>query len=541
MNMRRIFSVVFILFFTLTAVAQVPSKRKAQPVKLTKEQASAVKKEANDLFKSENYRAALELYTKLVNYDPEDVDFNYRLGMCYMNSNSIKGDAVEYFVKAADKKDAPKDTYFQMGKALLNANLFDEAIEAFDRYKEVNNGKLDDKLFYDQNAEYVYNAKEYVKKPLDVTFINPGKMLNTEYPDYAPVCMALDTVVFFTSNRKGNSGGIIDGYGEYIPDIYYSSRIDTNWTKPKNLGINVNSEFYDISTGMTTNGDKLLIYKENAEAHGDIFVSSLVWKRWEKAEILDSKLSTRQEETGACMSNDGKRVFFAADMKGSLGGKDIWMIEKTDDGKWTDPVNLGPAINTPMDEDNPTLWHDGKTLFFASKGHTSMGGYDIFMSVQPSPEQEWSKPFNIGYPLNTTDDNLYFALSANARSGYISAVTAGGMGDLDIIYFSLKEPLIKHAGTLFRARIQSPEGLPAKDALCSVVKPATGEVLSIMSTNGANSEIFILLPPGSYKLKARSARMGRLEEDLIITGEEGEKGIFKTLTLEKNPSAVRPR
>ena len=131
---------------------------------------------------------------------------------------------------------------------------------------------------------------------------------------------------------------------------------------------------------------------------------------------------------------------------------------------------------------------------------------------------------------------MYFTLAANARTGYVSSVKPKGFGELDIWYFSLKEPLIKNAGVLYRASILSAQMLPSKDAVCSVVKESTGEVLGIMEANGPSAEIFILLAPGNYTLKARSPKMGRLEEDIVITGEEGEKGIRKTLKLQANPS-----
>ena len=166
-----------------------------------------------------------------------------------------------------------------------------------------------------------------------------------------------------------------------------------------------------------------------------------------------------------------------------------------------------------------------------------MGGYDIFMTNRPDPVSDWAKPVNIGYPLNTTGDDMYFTLASNGRTGYVSSVKPGGLGDLDIWYFSLKEPLVKNAGVLYRASILSPQGLPSKDAMCSVVKESTGEVLGVMEANGPMAEIFILLPPGNYKLKARSPKMGRLEEDISITGDEGEKGVTKVLKLQPNPSS----
>ncbi|MBK8874928.1 MAG: tetratricopeptide repeat protein [Bacteroidetes bacterium] len=530
-------SVLLLVFVFLTTLCSAQTKKPAPVVTITKDQVGEVKKQAAAMYKDANYKSALEQYLKLVNYDAADMDYNYKTGMCYLNSNVDKSKAIQYFVKAGDKKDAPKDLYYQMGKALLIANLFDEAIEAFEKYKEVNKGQVNPKFNLDQHVEYCYNAKEAIKKPVEVSFKNPGKQVNSVSADYSPVSMAIDTVLYFTSNRKGNMGGIVDGFGEIIADIYTSAKGDTSWSKAKNPGINLNSEAYDICTGMNSNGDKLLIYKEGGDASGDIFLSKLQGKAWQKAELLDESLATKQFETGACISQDGKRIYFAANMKGTLGGKDIFMIEQDSTKKWGAPVNLGSEVNTKFDEDSPFLWHDGTTLFFASQGHNSIGGYDIFMTSQPDPAQAWSKPVNVGYPLNTTDDDLYFTLSANARTGYVSGLKPGGMGDLDIWYFNMKDPLVRNAGSLYRASILSAQGLPAKDAMVSIVKEATGQVLAIMEANGPAAEIFMLLPAGKYKLKARSPKLGRLEQDIVITGEEGEKGIRQILKLQPNPSS----
>jgi tetratricopeptide (TPR) repeat protein len=533
MKFFRFFLLIVMIMGNTVVIAQ--TKKTTAPPPPTKEQAAELKKEASAKFKDGNFRGALEPYKKLIAYDPEDMDFNYKLGMCYLYSNVDKTQAVQYFVKAVDKKDCPKDAYYQMGRALLISGLFDEAIDAFDKYKSVNKGAVNPKFFLDQNMEYCYNAKEYVKNPVDVKLRNLGKMVNTPFPDYAPVSMAVDTAVFFTSNRKGNAGGIIDGNGDLIPDIYVSTRVDTTWTKAKNMGIGVNSELYDISTGMTSNGDVMVIYKETGEAYGDIYISRLAGKSWQKAELLDPSLETKTLETGACLSPDGKKLFFAANMKGTLGGKDIFMMEMDSSKKWKAPVNLGPEVNTKFDEENPFIWHDGKTLFFASQGHTSMGGFDIFMTSQGDPSQPWSKPSNIGYPLNTFDDDLYFTLAANAKTGFISSLRKGGFGELDIYHFTLKDPLVAGAGILFRASFIASTGLPAKETMCSIVKESTGQVLGVMTASGPNAEIFILLPPGTYTLKARSAKLGRLEQEISISGSEGDKGVSKTYKLQPPP------
>lgn len=522
---------VIFLFSTVVNAQSTRPQRKLPP--LPESQVKDYSKEAEARFNDGMYKDVIEPYLRLLDYDSSNVEWNYNLGSAYLFSNVDKKEAYKYFTEVVGKKDAPKDLLFRLGQSLMIAGLYNEAIDSFNRYKEENTGKkADPEMDVDLHLSWCENAKEIIRDPVNVKFLNLGKSVNSQYPDYAPVAMAVDTIVYFTSNRQGNMGGIVDGLGEIVSDVYFSTRTAGNWYRAKNLGYNVNFEGYDIATGISSNGDKLLVYKEGMGINGDIYLSTQRYKTWQKAELFDEDFDTRDFEVGACISPDGKTIYFAAEGKDSRGGLDIYMRVQDSTKKWSDPVNLGPEVNTPYDDTNPFIWHDGKTLFFASKGHNSMGGFDIFRTYSADPAAKWAAPQNLGYPLNTSDDNEYFTLCADGVNGFVSAVMEDGFGDLDIYQFRMDEPIPDMGDqVLLRGSVLASNGLPAKDAKCIVTKTSTGEVMSVMDVTGRLAEFFILLPPGKYELMARDPRAGNLQEEIVITGDEKDGVHNKTFTL----------
>jgi tetratricopeptide (TPR) repeat protein len=508
--------------------AQPTAKKPAKPVVLTKEQIAAMKKDAADYFKTENYKSAIELYRQLQVSDPVNTEFNYRLGMCYLNTNINKGMAANFLINAANKKDAPKDVNFFLGRALLHLGELDDAIDSYEKYKIANGGKTNPKFNYENNVEWCYHARDLKKAPVNVAFNNLGKSVNSPQNDYRPVCDLTGENVYFSSNRKGNTGAIVDGYGEVISDGYVTSH-DTGYSKAKNLGANINSMGYEEPLYINANSDRMLIFREGGDASSPLYTAELNGKSFDRAMPVAKFPASKIE--GACMTNNGKTIYFSADLKGGKGGKDIWMTTLNDKGEWNSPKNLGEGVNTKFDEVNPWLFFDEKTLFFASEGHNSMGGFDIFMSSQTDASQDWSVAKNIGYPLNSTDDDKFFSLTADGKSGYISALRPEGNGETDIYKFTTKEPLLAVNAVVFKANFLKADGTTAKDASCIIVRNDTGESIGLFKANSITGRVNAMLIPGTYKIKVKGIKSGRLEEDFTITGEEKGKIFSKTFKL----------
>ena len=517
---KILFSLSLLTVFLNLSLAQKKNAT-VQKVTLSKDQISAMKKDASEFFKSENYKEALIRYKQLQAADPNDVDFNYKLGLCYINTNIDKKKAAVYLKNVIGKKDAPKDAAYYEALALSYNNEFNDAIEAYDIYKVDNKGKVNPKMMWEQHVEWCYNALKLMKTPVDVRFDNLGKNVNSVTSDYRPVVGTNDTILFFSSNRKGNMGGVVDGFGEFLTDVYITTNADTTWTKAKNVGTNINTETYDESLYLSPNGDKMLVYREGGDAQGDIYYTELKGKQWNKIIPFGTLFQSKEKETGACLSPDGKTIYFAAELKGTKGGKDIWKSEKdTGTGKWSDPINLGEAINSKYDEINPMIFADGKTLFFASQGHNSMGGFDMFKSMMPDPRHGWTQAENLGYPINSVFDDDDLMLNGTGTVGYMSAMRDDGYGETDIYKLTFKQSLITPPCIFVKVRALTTSGIPAKEAICTITKKSTGETYGTVMVNGASGLANYSLPEGDYRIKIRSPKIGKADDDFSIKGDE---------------------
>lgn len=528
--MQKIILLLAFSFFQSAVFSQ--AKKSAAPVALTKDQISEVKKAASGFYSDKNYKEALPRYVQLVSNDAENWEYNYRAGMCYIYTAGDKSKAIEYFVRASSKKDTPRDVNFYLGNALLFAGELDDAQENYEKYKELNNGKLNPKFNIDNHIEWCYNAKEAIKTPVEVKLINAGKGVNSVTADYRPVCDAEASTVLFTSNRKGNMGGLPDGTGEFVSDIYYTV-FDTAFTKAKSTGPMVCTEGYDESLFLSANGDVMLVFRDGPGAETPFYITEAAGKSWNKIVPFGEDIKSGDKIEGASLSPDGKTIYFASEIKGGKGGKDIWYSFKNEKGEWSTPRNCGEGINTKYDEINPYVFADGKTIFFASEGHKSIGGFDIFRSSRTDESQDWNAAENLGYPLNTFDDDKYFCVDAIGYKGYLSRWQKDAIGETDIYRFTVKEPLIKNKTTLFKATLLKADGTPAKDALCSITMNSTGESFGgVIKSNPNTGKILSALPPGNYKLKVKGVKSGRLDTDFSITGEEKANKLEKVFKLE---------
>ncbi len=513
-----------ILFICVTMLAF--SQKKPQPIKpYSKEEEGDAKKEAAALFKAMNYTQAQPIFERLVITDPKEVDYNYKLSLIYMFTNTAKHKAMplmEYVVNA-NSKSIPKDAMFDLGRAYFFAGLYDKALETYEKYREEKHGTVDSKLKFDLWVKWATEAKELSGHPVDATFENVGKTINSLHADYRPVKSANDSVVYFSSKRKGNSGGLMDDFGEIPSDIYFFTQNDTARSKAKNAGTNINTPFYEECMFVNQNADRMLIYREGPETNGDLMIAQVKGKQWDKPVSPGKQFITKSAETGACLSPDGLTLYFAGESEGSKTGKDIYRCTRTEQTAWSKPERLGDYINTKEDEDCPYLWVDGKTLFFSSKGFNSMGGYDIFKSVMTNPAEGFGKAENIGFPLNSVYDDIGIAVNPDGSTLYISAVRDSGLGDYDIYKVNLTKPITPVRYVLLHGTGLTSAGTAAKGAYVTITNATSGETIFNAQTNEAIGTFDVALPAGTYKLSLRHAKAGKAEETVTINPDEAVK------------------
>ncbi|MFH2142959.1 MAG: hypothetical protein ABIJ97_11085, partial [Bacteroidota bacterium] len=385
----------------------------------------------------EDYYGALRIYRTIFAVNPEDAMLNFRMGQCFVEIKEM--DTALVHLKRSLQNDSliNTDVYLALGQAYQYLTDIDNAIENYYRFKVTLSPKKNDRHVVNTYMRECYTAKDLIANPVNVQIKNLGEGINSIFTDANPSITADGQTMVFTSRRPDNTGGNIDPYvEEYYDDIYIStwdagSKV---WTKAVNIGSPVNSDGHDANMSISPDGKELFTYKNlmGETRSGDIYIcEKKPTGEWgEPKAIINKYVNTTYFESSACLSGDGKTLYFVSEReREGFGHGDIYYSIK--DGKeWTKPVNLGPVINTEGDEIGVFIHPDGKSLFFSSNGHNTMGGYDIFMSVFEN--ERWSEPINMGYPINTTRDEIHLVFSTDRKTAYISSSREGGKGKMDI-------------------------------------------------------------------------------------------------------------
>ncbi len=251
------------------------------------------------------------------------------------------------------------------------------------------------------------NAKELMAAPAVFSCDTLPEPINSVYSNVNPVVTADEKQLFYMDQLK------------FYDAVMQALRTDTAWQNPENLTPAIRSDGDHMLTGINADGTAMLLTAYDAYQSGEIFSSELMNSEWTVIQKLNSNINTRFNETHASLSPDGNTLYFTSDRPGGYGGLDIYISRRNSPGDWGAAVNAGPLINTPFNEETPFVSGDGKTLFFSSQGHYNMGGYDVFM-CSSDENGGWLHPFNIGYPLNTTDDDLFFFPVKSDRIAYQS-------------------------------------------------------------------------------------------------------------------------
>lgn len=462
----------------------------------------SLEKSANDLFEKFNYQGALKGYTTILKKDPKNVEINYKVAVCYLNTNIDRTKAIPHLevVTRQDKEKFDKEAWFMLGKAYQYANKFDDAITAYKQYLTKTKDSKDIEKA-ERHIETCNNGKMLVKKPVDVTFTNLGPDVNSNGADYYPWIPANESFVVFTSRRKGNVGNIIDYDGYYTSDIYISEVKNGEWIKAKNMGANINTQDDEQCVGLTSDGKTMIIYIDHQATYGDIYkAENMKGRGFDKPEPYGTTVNTSSLETAGSITSDGQILLFSSNKPGGIGGTDIYMARKLPTGEWGEPYNLGPTINTKYNEDFPHLSEDNSTLYFASEGHNSMGGYDIFKSIYDPIEKTWNKPENMGFPINTTYDNMTFCVSETNRDGYVSALRPDGHGDLDIYKVTFNE--VDERQTVLRGKILTSDTAKKElDATITITDLRNNIQLDqSFKSNRRTGKYVIALPAGNYSM-----------------------------------------
>ena len=395
------------------------------------------------------FKQAQPFLVKAQDFNPNNAELNYMLGVINFNLNPQSDAATKFLEKAISLNGKiPADVSYFLGWAYQFQLKWDDAIKYYQFQLKVLNADAKENAFAIEDVTKKINeckiGKIETAKPQRVFVDNLGSTINSSYPEYSAFISADESMMVLTARRENSTGGKIDeGDSWPFEDLYQSFKVNGKWTPAQNFGPIVNSEEHDASSGLSSDGTTMFIFKYKEKDGGDIYTSNLVGNTWTKPEHLNKNINSKSHESSVSLSYDAKRLYFISDREGNLGGGDIYYSDKDIKNEWGPAVNLGPSLNTKYGEEGVFIHPDGKTIYFSSKGHKTMGGYDVFKSVFENGI--WSEPINLGYPINGPDDDVFFVISGSGSHGYFASSKQGGFGDKDIYkitFLGLEKPPI---------------------------------------------------------------------------------------------------
>lgn len=388
---------------------------------------------------------ARDYFVQAADLDPENIRANFMAGKLYLETVN-KDRSARYLLRVYEQDPNYRfDMTYLIGRGYHLGMDFDNALNYYRMYEakvQANkNYRGRDKISLSDVQRRIFeceNGKEFVANPSPFSIVNLGSEINSEWRDYAPVLNEDETVMIFTSRRKeGNLNENVDVDNIPFEDIFISKKVNGKWGRAENIGNVVNTLYHDSNLALSADGQQLYIYSDENE--GDVLISEQKNGVWSAPEPLSDAINSSYMENSISISPDKQLLFFASNRPGGYGGIDIYVSEKDKKGNWGKSKNLGPMINTEFDEEGPFIDYDGKTLYFSSMGRKGMGGHDIFKSEYDSVAGDWTEPVNLGYPINTPDNDIYFVSTKDGKRGYYASVRSDGMGYTDIYMVTISD------------------------------------------------------------------------------------------------------
>ncbi len=364
--------------------------------------------EANEYMLAGDYQEALPVLLNLESRGYSGAGIRYKIGECYLNGKGLKTRAIPFLKEASqnisssftglvpDETIAPVKTLLYLGIAYRLNYDFEKAVASFNDYLHaLDVSDTAGRALANFHIDRCRNARELMAAPAQFICDTLPGFINSTGSNFNPVISGDEKQLFYMDQLK------------FYDAVMHSSRTDSSWLVPENLTPVIHSDGDHLVTDISADGSLMLLTLSDVYMRGDIFSSGYNNGQWSEMQKLNNNINTRFNETHASLSPDGNILYFTSDRQGGYGGTDIYISRKNSQGDWGSAVNAGAVINTPFNEETPFLSRDGKSLFFSSQGHYNMGGYDVFI-CRSDEKGGWLPPFNIGYPLNTTDDDVFF-------------------------------------------------------------------------------------------------------------------------------------
>ncbi|MCB0760496.1 MAG: carboxypeptidase regulatory-like domain-containing protein [Flavobacteriales bacterium] len=475
-------------------------------------------KDADFAFFQGDYAFALQLLEPLYSKDSSNTDICFLYGATMVELQQVDSSVLGALNRA--RAGMNTESLYYLGRAEHLSHHFETAVSRFTEYlyhekKEQSNDEVE------RQMAISVRALKMVSDPVDVKVTNLGPGVNTADKEYVPVITGDGQTLYFTSRRSNTTAQLKDPNGEYFEDIYFSRKVNGQWSKAENAGLPINSETHDATVSISADGQTMIIYRTNKNlSGGDLYLTEMKNGRWSEPRLLDERINSTYQEASAALNRNASILYFSSNRPGGFGGKDIYRVKRLPNGSWSLPKNLGPMINTPYDEDAPFVDIDENFLYFSSNGHETMGGYDVFRSRRLDSER-WGKPENLGYPVNTVKDDIFMTLDASGKTGYYTSAADGGFGQLDI--YSLEFIYRENKVLVVKGTISDLKGNPVK-ARITLLDENSREVQGIYTSNeGTGKFILAINPLTTYRMFIDADGYRGQQDELYFEFPEGEE------------------
>jgi outer membrane protein OmpA-like peptidoglycan-associated protein len=432
------------LFFISNLNAQL-SNEQIKKIISTGDENQLLKENSRLMYEGFHYQAELVM-NKLIEFQPENPNYNYRKGFLLLEMQNDYKAAIPYFEKSITKTKkvfdafstneefAPTDAYYQLGKCYHMDGQIDKAEEQYKLFLDNSNSESELISRAQLGLMQCMNARNEINTPKKVNLKNLGAAVNTVNSEYSSVVSLDGSAIYFTSKRPWSNNeteNFRDIRKGQLPEDVYVSNSDNNRNRLTAERLKFcEPQRSEASIGVSFNDRYIYLYQDST-GFGDIYFTDLYGQSFDQIAVFDQpKINSQYWETHIVNSVDGNTIIFASDRPGGFGGLDLYILNKIN-GIWSEPTNMGSHINSAFDEDAPFLTANGKTLYFASNGPSSIGGYDIFSSIKNS-DGTWTLSKNAGYPLNSTTDDIYFSCTIDEKRAFITSSRPNGFGGSDI-------------------------------------------------------------------------------------------------------------
>lgn len=489
---------------------------------------------AESYFLYGEYELANPLYIMLET--PENKNIKYKIGVCYLNIPGEKEKSVPYLeeaVKNADynskeaafrEKRAPLDAYFYLAKAYMTDNQLEKGLNTFQTFRRLadeSRGGIENFDFIDQQIQACNNAISFSKNPVFFSKRMLGNAFSQGSINENPAISFDGNTLVYTERR-----GIIN-------TIWWSKKMKGAWQEPVEITAQLNAGDDCSTCSLNYDGTELFLYKTDTY-DGSIYSSTFRDGVWGSVEKLNRNINTRFYESHAAISPDGRSLYFTSNREGGYGKLDIYVSKRDLQGDWGPAKNLGSAINTPFNEDTPFLTLNDSLLYFSSEGHSSMGGFDNYKAARA--DSSWQAPVNLGYPINSTDDDKFLQPANNGLNGFCSLET--DYKKKDIFYLSFNEYNIDLKGVV---NLSDTVLIFDEFYKVSITDKETGKILGAVTPEPYSGAYSFNIKPGNYRLTFTGTGYLSQDIDTIIPPGFPDYEVKFDVTLRRDLSAARPK